>query len=49
MIGYAFYVGLTHVTKDFANVGTLLTGAILIVVVLRLPDGVIGYLQEQRD
>ena len=49
LVGSAFFVGLTHVTKDFANVGTLLTGAILIVVVLRLPDGVIGYLQEQRD
>lgn len=49
LIGATFFIGLTQLTKGFANVGTLLTGAVLILVVLYLPDGIVGRLRQRSE
>jgi branched-chain amino acid transport system permease protein len=49
IVGAVVFVGLTHLTKDFANVGTLLTGATLILLMLRLPEGVVGAVVGSSD
>jgi branched-chain amino acid transport system permease protein len=46
VVGAGFLIALGEVTRDFANVGTLLTGGILVLVVLYLPDGIVGLFDD---
>lgn len=46
VVGSLFFVGLTELLADFANVGIVITGIVFIAVVLYFPGGLMGLLDR---
>lgn len=46
-VGAAFLIVLEEMVSSFANVGTVLTGVVFILVILFIPDGIVGTLKKR--
>jgi branched-chain amino acid transport system permease protein len=46
IVGAIFYIGMTELTADYANIGIMIVGAVFILVVLAFPNGIMGLLDR---
>lgn len=47
IVGAAIFIVLHEFTRDLADVGIVITGIIFVIVIMFLPEGVVGYTKEK--